>query len=78
MSKTFGLIYLAALLVGVLGLLLFGRPDDAMKTLLIGLALQFSGKIQTVYDFFYGSSQGSKDKDVALSNSQPIPPKVGE
>jgi hypothetical protein len=73
MTKQFGLIYLAALLIIVLVLLLFGHPDDAIKTLLIGAATALLSKIQTVYDFFFGSSQGSKDKDAALAAQSPKP-----
>lgn len=72
MTKQFGLIYLAALLIIVLAFLFMGHPDDAVKTLLIGAVTALLSKIQTVFDFFYGSSQGSKDKDVIINQ-----PKTG-
>lgn len=73
MSKNFGLIYLAALLMAVLLFLLFGHPDEAIKTLLIGAATALLSKIQTVFDFFFGSSQGSKDKDAIINKSGDVP-----
>lgn len=76
MSKTFGLIYLAVLLIIVLVFILYGHPDEAIKTLLIGAATALLSKIQTVFDYFFGSSQGSKDKDAALASA--TAPKTGE
>lgn len=73
MPKTsFALVYLAILLAAVLLLIIFGHPDDAVKTFLIGAGAALLSKIQTIFDFFYGSSQGSKDKDAAL-NKGPTP-----
>lgn len=76
MSKTFGLVYLAALLLIVLGMIVFGHPTAAIETLLVGIAVQLVSKIQTVFDFFFGSSQGSKDKDVLLNQPTQTPPAV--
>jgi hypothetical protein len=76
MSKTFGLIYLAALLVVVMVFLLYGHPDEAVKTMLIGLVVGLMSKIQTVFDFFFGSSAGSKEKDAIIAAS--TSPKPGE
>ena len=70
-SNVFPLLYLALLLALVLAFLCFGSPDDAVKALLIAAATAFIAKIQTVYDFLFGSSAGSKAKDsVIAANSK--------
>jgi hypothetical protein len=71
-NPVFALVYLGLLLLLVLSLLLYGHPDEAIKALLIGAVTALLAKVQTIFDFFFGSSQGSKDKDAAL-NKGPTP-----
>lgn len=70
-DQAFYLIYLAVVLIVILSFLAFGYPDEAVKGLLIAAATAFVGKIQTVYDYLFGSSSGSKSKDALLLNAAP-------
>jgi hypothetical protein len=71
-NTKFSLIYLAVLLVLVLGVIAFIHPDEALKAFLIGAGGALMALIQMIFNFFYGSSQGSKDKD-ALNKGNSAP-----
>lgn len=80
-TKSVTVPMLAWLIVGsfiamVAGALLgYAKVDSALAGTLVGY---LSAKCEQVVGFYFGSSQGSQNKDILLANSTPVtPPKSG-
>jgi hypothetical protein len=58
-------------MLAVLIILLFTQEiSEANKTLLIIIATTFINKLNTIYDYYFGSSKGSADKDIILQKNK--------